>query len=82
VTSNDDYVLQVLQEQGLVTPELIDQAAMSLKEEGETVVDQLVKTGVISEEDLLHLLAAQFGMEVVHIDPAELDIELREVLPA
>ncbi len=82
MTSNDDYVLQVLQEQGMVTPELIDQAAMSLHEEGETVVDQLVKTGVVSEEDLLHLLAAQFGMEVVNIDPTEIGSEMREIISA
>lgn len=82
MTANDDYVLQVLQEQGLVTPELIDQAAMSLKQEGETVVDQLVKTGVVSEDDLLHLLAAQFGMEVVHVDPAEIGGELKALIPA
>ncbi|MDD5706785.1 MAG: ATPase, T2SS/T4P/T4SS family [Kiritimatiellae bacterium] len=80
MTSNDDYVLQVLQEQGMVTPELIDQAAMSLKQEGETVVDQLVKTGVVTEEDLLHLIASQFGMEVVSIDPSEINPDLKTIL--
>jgi general secretion pathway protein E/type IV pilus assembly protein PilB len=82
VTLNDDYVLQILQEHGLVQPEQVDKAAMSVKQEGETVVDVLVNMKAVKEEDVLSLVAAQFGMELVHIDPAGIAAEMREVLDA
>jgi general secretion pathway protein E/type IV pilus assembly protein PilB len=82
VTSNDDYVLQILQEQGLVLPEQVDKAAMSVKQEGESVVDVLVNMKAVTEEDVLALLAAQFGMELVHIDPAAIPPDMRDVIEA
>ena len=81
MTSNDDYVLQLLQEQGMVTPEQMDAAAMSLKE-GETVVDALAESGAITEEAILHLIAVQFGMEVVAINAGNLDLQLAKTMSA
>jgi len=82
VTLNDDYVLQILQEHGLVQPEQVDKAAMSVKQAGETVVDVLIQLKVVKEEDVLALVAAQFGMELVHIDPAAIAPEMKDVLSA
>jgi general secretion pathway protein E/type IV pilus assembly protein PilB len=82
VTSNDDYVLQLLQEHGLVTQDQVDKAAMSLRQEGETVVDILLNMKAIAEEDVLGLLATQFGMEMVHIDPATIDQNVRDLMTA
>jgi general secretion pathway protein E/type IV pilus assembly protein PilB len=82
VTLNDDYVLQILQEHGLVQPEQVDKAAMSVKQEGETVVDVLIQMKAVSEEDVLSLVAAQFGMELVHIDPGSIAPEMKNVLDA
>jgi len=82
VTSNDDYVLQILQEHGLVKPEQIDKAAMSVKQEGETVVDVLIHMKAVTEEDVLALVAAQFGMEMVHIDAAAIPAAMHETLEA
>ena len=79
MTSNDDYVLQLMQEQGLITAEQVDAVVMSLKD-GETVVDHLIHAGQVAEEDVLHLIAAQFGMEVVNIDAAALDRQLAGVM--
>ena len=56
MTSNDDYVLQLLLEQNLVTQDQVDTAAVSLRQEGETTVDVLLHMGVISEEDKLTLI--------------------------
>jgi len=82
VTSNDDYVLQILQEHGLVKPEQIDKAAMSVKQEGETVVDVLIHMKAVTEDDVLSLVAAQFGMEMVHIDAATIPADMRDALDA
>ena len=82
MTSNDDYVLQLMQEQGMVTPEQVDHAMMSLGADGSTVVDQLLKEGVVAEEDLLRMIASQFGMEVVNIDASVVDKNLAKIISA
>ena len=73
MTSNDEYVLQVLVENRLITQAQIDKAAMSLRQEWETTVDVLVSMGVISEDQVLGLLAQQFGMEYVHLSAGEVE---------
>ena len=80
MTLNDDFVLQILQEHGLVQPEQVDKAAMSVKQEGETVVDVLIQMKAVGEEEVLSLVAAQFGMELVHIDPSSIAPEMKDVI--
>ena len=82
MTSNDDYVLQLMQEQGMVTQEQIDEANAHLAADGSTTVDQLIADGAVSEENLLAMLAQQFGMDFVNIDAKALDTELASVISA
>ena len=82
MTSNDDYVLQLLQEQGMVTAEQVDHAMMAIGTGGTSVLDELVKEEVVSEDDVLGLLASQFGMDMVDIDASQLDTELAKVISA
>ena len=82
MTSNDEYVLQLLQEQGYVTAEQVDEATGLLGTEGATVVDVLVQKGVVTEDDVLGLVASQFGMDMVGIDPSQLDLSLARVISA
>jgi general secretion pathway protein E/type IV pilus assembly protein PilB len=82
LTSNDDYVLQLLQEEGMVTQEQIDEATSHLAADGSTIVDQLITDGAVSEENLLAMLATQFGMDFVNIDDKALDTELASVVSA
>ena len=82
MTSNDDYVLQLMQEQGMVTQEQVDAATANLAADGSTIVDQLLTDGAVSEENLLSMLAAQFGMDFVNIDAKALDTELSSVISA
>lgn len=81
MTSNDDYVLDLLQEQGYVSSDQIDAVKGSLKEEGETSLDILMQSGAISEDDVLSLIAHQFGMEYVHV-PDDIDPSITKVIPA
>ncbi len=81
MTSNDDYVLQLLQEQGLVSPEQVDTVMGSIKQEGETTLDILVQTGAVTENDVLAMIAAQFGLEFVHVNADAIDENVREIIP-
>ncbi len=81
MTSNDDYVLQLLQEQGYVSPEQVETVMNSIKQEGETTLDILLQTGAVSEDDVLAMIAAQFGMEYVHVNADAIDASVKDVIP-
>ena len=80
MTSNDDYVLEIVQEHGLVNAEQIEQARGSLMQEDESVLDVLIHGGVLSEDEVLNLLAAQFGMELISLDGVDIPAEVRDMV--
>jgi type II secretion system protein E len=73
VQPNEDYVLKVLQDVGLVTCRQIDSARSRLNG-ADNVVDFLVKGGVVSETDVLRTLAGQAHMGWI-------DISMRVIPP-
>ena len=80
MTSNDDYVLQLLQEQGYVSSEQIETVISSIRQEGETTLDILIQTGAVTEDDVLAMIAAQFGMEYVHVNADAIDPSVKGVI--
>ncbi len=76
MTSNDDYVLEVLKEEGLVSGEQIELAQRNMPIHS-TIVDTLISTKVLTYEDVLAVLSSRFGMEMIslvnlHIPPEAL----------
>jgi len=80
VTSNDDYVLEILLENGVVTSEHVEAARGSLQGDGETVVEALVREEVLSEKEVLSNLAGQFGMEIVGLRDVDIPPEIRDMV--
>jgi type IV pilus assembly protein PilB len=66
VHPNEDYVLNVLEDVGLVTRSQIENAKSRLNGAG-TAIDILVKDGVVSEADVSRSLAAQAHMDWVDL---------------
>jgi type IV pilus assembly protein PilB len=66
VHPNEDYVLNVLEDVGLVTRSQIENAKARLNSAG-TAIDILVKDGVVSEADVSRSLAAQAHMDWVDL---------------
>jgi type II secretion system protein E len=66
VPHNEDYVLKVLQDVGLVTRKQIDNARSRLNG-AKNVVDLLIKDGVVSETDVSRTLATQAHMDWIDI---------------
>ncbi len=80
MTSNDDYVLEVLIENGLVSDDNVAAAReMSAGRPG-SVVDILIESEVIEEDLVLQTLAAQFGMEVISLEGFEIPADVRETI--
>ena len=76
MTSNDEYVLQLLREKGYVSAEQLEAASQAMREENETTLDVLVASGTVSEDDVLGTIADTFGIKYVSIDPAAIEPEV------
>ncbi len=66
---DSDYILELLKEYGMVTDEQVEQAWKEVEDsKGRLdVIDALKVLGLIEEEQLLAMLANQYGMEVVDL---------------
>ena len=73
MTSNDEYVIQLLTERGYLTPEQVKTAADSMRAEDETTLDALVAGGVVGEDEVLGTIADQFGLKYCHVDADAID---------
>ena len=81
MTSNDDYVLELLQTAGAVTAAQIEQVqAASGGHSGMSVVDLLMEHAVLTEQDVLGVLADQLGMELVSLKNVDLAADVRETI--
>jgi type IV pilus assembly protein PilB len=81
VTSNDQYVLEVIQENGLVTPEQVEAARGQVGSREGSVVDILVADKAVSEATVLTALAGMFGMEFISLHGVDLPAEVRDAVP-
>jgi type IV pilus assembly protein PilB len=80
--SNEDYVLKVLEEAGLVSSREIESARAHLNG-APTVVDALVRDGVLSSDDVSRSLAAQAQMHWINLSSVTILPEvIREISAA
>ena len=82
MTSNDEYVIQILIERGFLTQDQVDAAAKSMKAENETTLDVLVSGGTIGEDEVLGTVADQFGLNYCHVNADAIDAEIVKEIPA
>jgi type IV pilus assembly protein PilB len=66
VQQNEDYVLKVLQDVGLVSRKQIEGARKHLNGQN-NVVDLLIKNGIVTESDVSRSLAAQAHMDWIDL---------------
>ena len=82
MTSNDEYVIQILVERGFLTQDQVAAAAKSMKAENETTLDVLVAGGTIGEDEVLGTVADQFGLKYCHVNADAIDTEVTKEIPA
>ena len=80
MTSNDDYVLEILLEHELVTPAQVESARSVISSPNVSVVDTLVEQEALSEHAVLTVLAEQLGMELTSVDGLDISVELRDMM--
>jgi type IV pilus assembly protein PilB len=77
---NETYVLELLQEAGLLTERDI-QGVTATKKPGESVIELLIKTGAISDEQVAQNVAVNSGMEYVDLNGYEPHPGLKSLVP-
>ncbi|MEK0446580.1 MAG: Flp pilus assembly complex ATPase component [Verrucomicrobiota bacterium] len=80
VSANQEFVLEILQESGLVNASQVS-AARSAAEPG-MVVETLIQQGVLSEEDVARAQAAHASMEFVDVGAITISPEAIDRVPA
>jgi len=81
VYSNQDYLSELLLEDGVVSPEELSETRKDLGPQ-EGVVDRLVQSGRISEEQVAQTIAANTGTDFAEIDHMPIVPDLFESVPA
>jgi general secretion pathway protein E/type IV pilus assembly protein PilB len=81
LTSNDDYILEILENVGLITREQAVTARNAANQEDEGVMGILVREGVASKLDMLKALASQFGMEMISLQGLDIPREVLDMVP-
>jgi type II secretion system protein E len=80
VPNNDEYIAESLRDLGLLTKSQIDVARAQAGEDG--LVQTLVKSGAVSEEDVSRALAAMNSMEFLDLEGAVIEKNIAELVSA
>jgi type IV pilus assembly protein PilB len=80
VAANDDYILQILQENILVSDEQIEDARSTAG--GRSPVDVLIEQGAVSQEDVARAIASNAAMDFMLLDELHVPQEVTDLVPA
>ncbi len=82
MTGNDDYIIEILRDVGLVKPDQIESARRRAEQTHKSPVDLLVEEGVLSKMEVLKTVAMQLGMDVIVLADHDIPNEVIQQVPA
>ncbi len=82
MTANDEYIVEILENVGLIQHRQGAEALRSAQKEGKDVTDILVRNTGMPKIDILKALATQFGMETVALTGMAIEKEVIDAVPA
>jgi len=82
LTSNDEYVLEILKDVGLVKVEQIEEARAMAGEHHGSLLDVLIERGTLSKLEVLKTVAMQLGMDVIALADQDIPPEIIRQVPA
>ena len=80
MAANDDYILEILIENCLVTKRQVEEARTAVKP-GKTLIKVLEDQGLITQEDVARAVASNAAMDFVLLDGIVIPPDLIELLP-
>ncbi|MBU0716598.1 MAG: Flp pilus assembly complex ATPase component TadA [Verrucomicrobia bacterium] len=82
MTANDDYIIEILKDVGLIKSEQIEAAKTAAGGRHQSILDVLVEQGIISKLEVLKTVAMQLGMDVIVLADHEIPQEVIQQVPA
>ncbi len=82
MTANDEYIVEVLTGEGLITKSQGELALKNAEKEEQNVIDILTRDASLAKMDILSTLASLFNMETVSLQEMTIDPEAIEAIPA
>ncbi|AKJ63543.1 type II secretion system ATPase GspE [Kiritimatiella glycovorans] len=80
MSNNDDYIVEILQNVGMIDQGKGDEALQTARSQDKDVVDVLCRDTDLSEEDILKTLAHQFGMETLSLREQDIPQETLDMV--
>jgi type IV pilus assembly protein PilB len=77
----EQRIAELLVRGGLVTREQLTQAQEKERNNGSSVTKELVRLGFTTEDNLTQFLAKQFGIDIVELNPAEIEDSVFSSIP-
>ena len=81
MTNNDDYVIEILEDTGLITRKQREEAAADAQP-GQSLIEGLIAKEFVTREDVLRALAAHSSMEYVDLGQMTIAPEVIDLVPA
>ncbi len=82
MTPNDEYTLETLLRAGMIDQAIADKTAYLVKEKNSTVTEVLEESGMVTAQEILQVMAEQYGMETVSLREIDVDQEVIDCIPA
>ncbi len=80
MAQNDEYILEILLETGLISKSQLDRARAEVEAE-ETPVEALIRLGIVTQEDVTRALAAHAAMDYVDLSALSISEEVIQMMP-
>ncbi|MCZ7592500.1 MAG: type II secretion system ATPase GspE [Kiritimatiellae bacterium] len=81
MTANDEYVIEILENVGLISHQQGVEALQAAQGMDKAVVDVLAEYKFATKPDVLKALANQFGMEFISLSGVNIDQEIIDLVP-
>jgi type II secretion system protein E len=81
VAANDDYILEILIENALVTKSQVEEARAAAKP-GKTIIQIMIDRNLITQEDVARAVASNAAMDFVSLDGIIVSQDVLDLVPA
>ena len=79
--AQDEYIVEILKDVGLISLEDLAKAKEQAKTEGVGLIDALIKMGRISHKDVSKALASQYGLDMIELSEYRVPDEVLALVP-
>jgi type IV pilus assembly protein PilB len=81
LTPNDEYILETLHNVGLIDQAVVDKVVDMMERDGHSALEVFESSGLLTQAEILKVLANQLGMEFVRLTPQDIEAEAVHAVP-